>query len=153
MLAAAAAAVLFATGCGSTPAPAAAPSTPSSSPAAAPSSAQPSPDVDPACALPELDKYLSEVDAYSKRGVFEVGASGRLNPDKVLGWRLALGAVESAAELKVYKAAVAAKETLESWSEATGSETQQVYTLTIQITASTLAYTCKVHQKYEFTRK
>ena len=71
MLAAtAAAAVLFATACGGTPASASAPSTP----AAAPSSAQPSPDVDPACAMPELDKFLGEVDAYSKRGAFKVGA-------------------------------------------------------------------------------
>ena len=103
--------------------------------------------------MPELDKFLSEVDAYSKRGAFEIGASRRLNPDKVMGWQIALSAVENDADLKLYKAVVSAKETLDKWTEAAGSETQEIYTATIKVTAGTLAYTCRVHQKYEFTSK
>jgi len=70
-----------------------------------------------------------------------------------MGWQIALGAVENDADLKLYKAVVSAKETLDKWSEVTGSETQTVYTAMIEITASTLAYTCKLHQKYDFTSK
>ncbi|MEU4224234.1 hypothetical protein AB0F17_08070 [Nonomuraea sp. NPDC026600] len=116
-------------------------------------SASPSPTGDPACESKDLDKFLREIDAYSKRGAFDTKPKIRLNPDKVFGWQIALGAVKADADLKLYKIAASAKEAVDDWPSLTpGSLAQRATTLTIQLSAKTLAMTCRIHDRYEFSK-
>lgn len=139
---------LLVAGCGGTEKPTAVAAPQSPTP-----SSTPSPTGDPACSLPELDKFLREIDAYTKRGAFEVEPKSRINPDKVFGWRLALGRVEGEAELKVYKAAVSAREAVQDWgSQDPGSLAQKISAMSIQLSAKTLAMTCHVHDRYRFSK-
>jgi hypothetical protein len=143
MLAAAAAAVLFATGCAGTPAPAAAPSTPSSSPAAAPSSAQASPGVDPACSSPELTDVLEGVARYDERGAFDAKARTELDPDDVSGWHWSLRRLEDSAGPKLRQAAAGAREIMGKWINADpGSDEQRLHAVEIGLVATTLKVTC-----------
>jgi hypothetical protein len=143
MLTAAAAAVLFTTGCAGTPAPAAAPSTPSSSPAAATSSAQASPGVDPACASPELDDILSAIRRYDERGAFDAKARTKLDPDDVAEWNWSLRRLEATAGPELRQAAEGARQVLTKWINTDpGSDEQQLHTVEIGLVATTLTSTC-----------
>jgi hypothetical protein len=143
MLAAAAAAVLFTTGCAGTPAPAAAPSTPSSAPAAAPSSAQASSGVDPACSSPELEDVLSGIGRYDKRGAFDSRARADLDPEDVTGWHWSLRRLETTAGPKLNKVSSDARAVLMKWTNATpGSDDQRLYAVEIGLVANTLEFTC-----------
>ncbi|WP_147944528.1 hypothetical protein [Microbispora sp. CSR-4] len=142
------------TACSTTPTTAAAPAD-SPAPAIATSTtvASPTPTVDPACASEDLDTYFREIDAYTRRGAFDVEPKARLSWGRVAGWRLALGKVESDAELDLYKAAKSADEAVDDWLGADpGSLAQTITAMSIQMTAKSLAITCRVHNNYEFSK-
>ncbi|MFE3452349.1 hypothetical protein ACFXJ8_25845 [Nonomuraea sp. NPDC059194] len=144
-----ASALMLSTACSSTQTPVAAePATPK-----AVASATPKPSTDPACAMKELRLFLTEIDDYADRGAFEVGSKTRIKEGDVFGWGLALSAIEREADLKLYKVVKDANDSVKDWlSQQPGSFAQRVNAMTIHITASTLALTCRVHQQYAFTR-
>lgn len=141
-------ALVAACGTGTAAAPA-----PTTTPTPAAATASPTPTRDPACALDEMRAFLASVDRYHARGAFKVNPDARLKTEDVERWFFQIGAIERAADLKVYKTVNGLRDTVNGWLLAEpGSFSQRIRGTTIGIAAHTLALECGVHNDYAFSR-
>ncbi|MEU8280176.1 hypothetical protein ACFYOK_04730 [Microbispora bryophytorum] len=106
---------------------------------------------DPACDMPEVANALYWVEQSFKQGAMDLKGTAQLDRTEAAVWLLVLGRVEDAAELKVYKATVKARDSLNGFlGSSEGSEAAHGWAYSVRVSMARLAQSCDMELAYTF---
>lgn len=106
---------------------------------------------DPACDMPEVANVLYWVEQSYAKGALDL--TGTVEPDRTeaVVWLLALGRVEDAAQLDLYKATVKAKDNLQGFLDSpAGSKAALGWAYGMRVSMAHLAQSCGIEAAYTF---
>lgn len=106
---------------------------------------------DPACDMPEVANALYWVEQSYKQGAMNLKGPARLDRTEAAVWLLALGRVEDAAELQVYKATVKTRDSLNGYlGSPEGSQAARGWAYSVRVSMAHLAQSCGIELAYTF---